>query len=79
MTAFVTCRTCGRYTPAARAVNRAWCCEECARAYSTCVNCGKAFPRGKGHDAEHCSRECTVQYHIYRKFGPEPITVVTEV
>ncbi|MCX7040146.1 MAG: hypothetical protein NT005_13565 [Spirochaetes bacterium] len=79
MTAFVTCRTCGRYVPAQQVLGRAWCSEECARAYSTCVNCASVFPRGKGFDEEHCSRECTVQYQILRKFGPEPVTVVTEV
>jgi hypothetical protein len=43
------------------------------------VNCASVFPRGKGFDEEHCSRECTVQYQIFRKFGPEPVTIVTEV
>jgi ribosomal protein S26 len=79
MTAFITCRTCGRYLPASRAVNRAWCSPECTRAYATCATCGSAFPKGKGHDEEHCSRQCAVQYQITRTFGPEPITVVTEV
>ena len=79
MTAFVTCRTCGRYIPSTDSIGRARCSEECARAYSTCVNCASVFPRGKGFDKEHCSRECTVQYQIFRKFGPEPVTVVTEV
>jgi hypothetical protein len=79
MTVFITCRTCGRYLPAPTAVRGAWCSDDCMRAFSTCVNCGTAFLRGQGFDAEHCSRECTVQYQIFRKFGPEPITVVTEV
>ncbi len=35
MTRFVTCRTCGRYVPDSQVLGRAWCCEECARAYST--------------------------------------------
>ncbi len=79
MTAYFACRTCGRWVPAAEAVNRAWCSEECTRAYALCVNCGKSFLRGKGFDDEHCSKECTVQYRILRRYGPEPVTVVTEV
>jgi hypothetical protein len=47
--------------------------------YSACENCGTIFPRGKGFDGEHCSRECTVKYQILRKYGPQPVTVVTEV
>jgi hypothetical protein len=79
MTAFFTCRTCGRYVPASQVLGRGWCSEECARAYSTCANCASVFLRGKGFDEEHCSRECTVKYQIFRKFGPEPVTIVTEV
>ena len=43
------------------------------------MTCGRAFLRGKGFDGEHCTRECTVRYQIVRKYGPEPVTVVTEV
>jgi hypothetical protein len=79
MTRYVPCRTCGRYMPLADALERAWCSEECMRVYSSCVNCGKIFPRGKGFDGEHCSQECSLRYEIFRKYGPEPVTVVTEV
>lgn len=79
MTPFISCRTCGRWLPAANLLHKAWCSEECGRAWSTCTTCGSAFPRGQGSDTEHCSRDCTVQYRISRKYGPEPITVVTEV
>jgi hypothetical protein len=48
-------------------------------AFSSCTNCGKAFPKGKGYDADSCTRECTVRYQILRKYGPQPVTVVTEV
>jgi hypothetical protein len=48
-------------------------------AFSSCTNCGKAFPKGKGYDADSCTRECTVHYQILRKYGPQPVTVVTEV
>jgi hypothetical protein len=43
------------------------------------MNCGSVFLRGKGFDGENCTRECTVHYQIMRKYGPEPVTVVTEV
>jgi ribosomal protein S26 len=79
MTGYIVCRTCGRYVPAANVVNRAWCSEECATTYSTCTNCGKSFPTGKGFERESCTRECTVRYQILRKYGPQPVTVVTEV
>ena len=79
MTSYVVCRTCGRYVPAANVVNRAWCSQECTIAYSTCTNCGRFFPRGTGFDNESCTPECTVRYKILRKYGPQPVTVVTEV
>ena len=79
MSAYFACRTCGKWVAAAQAVNRGYCSDDCTRAYSTCANCGKAFLRGKGFDGEHCSKECTVRYQIMRKYGPEPVTVVTEV
>lgn len=79
MTAYTVCRTCGTYVTTATAVNRAYCSEECTRLYSTCANCGKAFLRGKGFDEEFCTRACTVKYQILRKYGPQPVTVVTEV
>jgi hypothetical protein len=76
---FLSCRNCGRYTPAADIINRGYCSEECTRAYAICPNCGRAFPRGKGFDGEYCTRECTTRYQILRKYGPEPVTVITEV
>ena len=79
MTRYLACRTCGKYVSAADAVNRGYCSEECTRAYSSCANCGSVFLRGKGFDGENCTRECTVRYQIMRKYGPEPVTVVTEV
>ena len=79
MTHFLSCRTCGKYVDAGNAVARGYCMEECTRSYSSCVNCGRYFLRGKGYDAEHCSKDCTVKYQILRKYGPEPVTVVTEV
>jgi hypothetical protein len=79
VTAYIVCRTCGTYVTAAAAVNRAYCSEECTRLYATCSNCGKAFLRGKGFDDEFCTRACTVKYQILRKYGPQPVTVVTEV
>ena len=79
MTGYVVCRTCGRYVPAADAVKRAWCSEACTVAFSSCTNCGKFFPAGTGFDRESCTRDCTVQYQILRKYGPQPVTVVTEV
>jgi hypothetical protein len=63
----------------ATAVNRVYCSEECTRQYSTCSNCGRVFLRGKGFDEEFCTRACTVRYQILRKYGPQPVTVVTEV
>jgi ribosomal protein S26 len=79
MTGYIVCRTCGRYVPAADAVKRAWCSPACTMAFSSCTNCGKFFPAGTGFDRESCTRECTVQYQILRKYGPQPVTVVTEV
>jgi hypothetical protein len=79
VTSFQVCRNCGKYFPAAEAVHRAYCSEECTQSYSTCENCGSFFHRGEGFDNEHCTRECTVMYQILRKYGPEPVTVVTEV
>jgi hypothetical protein len=79
VTQYVVCRMCGRYVSAADAVSKAYCSEDCTRAYATCANCGKSFPRGKGFDGEHCSKECTVRYQITRTYGPQPVTVVTEV
>ena len=79
MTGYIVCRTCGRYVPATDAVKRAWCSETCTTAFSSCTNCGKFFPAGTGFDRESCTRECTVQYQILRKYGPQPVTVVTEV
>ncbi len=79
MTTFVVCRTCGRYVAAADVINRAWCSEECTASYTSCTNCGRWFPAGTGADGQTCSNECTVRYQILRKYGPEPVTVVTEV
>ncbi|MGA2615945.1 MAG: hypothetical protein ABSG38_21100 [Spirochaetia bacterium] len=79
MTHFIVCRTCGKHLAAGSAVARGYCTDECARLYSSCINCGKYFPRGKGFDNEHCSKDCTVKYQILRKYGPEPVTVITEV
>jgi len=79
MTRFIVCRTCGKYTSASSLVARAYCTDECARAYAACVNCGRYFLRGRGFDSEHCSKECATRYQIFRKYGPEPVTVVTEV
>ncbi len=79
MTGYIVCRTCGKYVPATEVVNRAWCSEECTRAFSSCSNCGKFFPSGKGFEKEYCQKECTVHYQILRKYGPQPVTVVTEV
>jgi hypothetical protein len=79
MSAWLVCRTCGKHVSAASAFERAWCSEECSRTWSVCITCGRYFVRGKGYDPEHCSRDCTVRYQIVRKYGPEPVTVVTEV
>jgi hypothetical protein len=76
---FIVCRNCGRYVASTEAVSRAYCSEDCTHAWSQCPTCGKAFLRGKGFDGEHCTRECTVRYQIVRRYGPEPVTVVTEV
>lgn len=79
MTAFLVCRTCGRYVAVGDAVSRAYCSEECTAAYTSCSNCGRYFPAGTGVDSQTCSRECTVHYQILRKYGPEPVTVVAEL
>jgi hypothetical protein len=79
MTSWLVCRTCGKYVSAAEAVSRAYCSEDCTRSWDECANCGRFFPSGKGYDAGHCTRECAVRYQILRKYGPEPVTVVTEV
>ena len=78
MTAYRVCRTCGKYIAAATAVNRVFCSEDCTRAFDACVNCGRFFLKSGGFDAEHCTHACTVHYQILRKYGPEPVTVVTE-
>ncbi len=75
---YLVCRTCGTWVSAAEAVDRAYCSEGCTRSYDACVNCGRYFRKGEGFDAEHCTRACTVRYQILRKYGPEPVTVVTE-
>ncbi len=79
MTGFIVCRTCGRYVSAGDVVKRAWCSDECTRTFETCANCGRHYPAGQGFDRQACSRECTVHYQIFRKYGPQPVTVVTEV
>ncbi len=79
MISYVVCRTCGRHVNATEAVNRGWCSEECIRTYATCETCGRYFPQGAGADATHCSPECMVRYQIRRRYGPEPVTVVSEV
>lgn len=79
MTSFIVCRNCGRYVPAGEVVRRAFCSEECTATFTSCLNCGTYFPAATGFDRETCSRECTVHYQILRKYGPQPVTVVTEV
>jgi hypothetical protein len=79
VTRYLSCRTCGTWVPLADAVSRAFCSEECTRAYTECITCGRIFLRGKGFDGEHCTRECSTRYMIFRKYGPEPVTDVTEV
>jgi hypothetical protein len=79
MTAFVSCRNCGRYINTGTTALRGYCSKECIRQYSACVSCGRYFHKGEGFDAEHCSRECTAQYVIRRKYGPQPVTIVAEV
>jgi len=76
---FIVCRTCGRYVAAGDVVHRAYCSEECTRAFESCSNCGRYYPAGSGFDKGLCSRECAVRYQIFRKYGPQPVTVVTEV
>jgi len=79
MTGFAVCRTCGKYVAAGDVVNRAYCSEECTRTFESCANCGRYYAAGSGFESHACSRECTVHYQIYRKYGPQPVTVVTEV
>jgi len=79
MSQYRACRNCGRYVAFPDLVHQAYCSEDCLRAFSTCTTCGRYFARGKGFDAERCSRECAVRYEITRKYGPQPVTVVTEV
>jgi len=76
---FIRCRSCGKYLNARDAVARAYCSQECMGTYASCVTCGTYFPSGTGFDAEHCSKDCVIKYEIFRKYGPEPVTVVTEV
>jgi hypothetical protein len=78
MTTYTICHTCGRFVAAGSVINRAYCSEECTRSYAECANCGRFFPRGKGFDGTYCTQACTVRYQILRKYGPEPVTVVTE-
>ncbi len=79
MIRYRVCRNCGKYVSIPELVQRAYCSEDCMRAYQSCPTCGRFFLRGKGFDDERCSRECAVRYEITRKYGPEPVTVVTEV
>jgi hypothetical protein len=79
MTAYVHCRTCGKIVTAPEAHARAYCSKDCVRTYHTCVNCGKHFPASEGFDEQHCSKACTVKYVIQRRYGPQPVTVITEV
>jgi hypothetical protein len=78
MTAYVPCRTCGKIILASEAEARLYCSRNCARSYRTCLNCGKYYLRTDGFDDEHCSKACTVKYVIQRKYGPQPVTVLTE-
>ncbi len=79
MSSWLVCRTCGRYVSAAESIERMWCSDECRLTWSVCVNCGSFFTTGHGFDTDHCSRDCAVRYQIVRQYGPEPVTVVTEV
>jgi hypothetical protein len=79
VTSYLVCRTCGKYVGTGEAVKRAWCSDECTCTYGECITCGRFSLSGTGYDAEHCSRQCTVRYQILRKYGPEPVTVVSEV
>ena len=79
MTPYVSCRTCGKFVMAPEAHARKYCSKDCVHAYHTCVNCGKHFPVSEGFDEQHCSKACTVKYVIQRKYGPQPVTVLTEV
>ena len=79
MNQYRVCRNCGRYVTYPELVQRAYCSEDCLQAYQSCPTCGRFFLRGQGFDGERCSRECTVRYQITRRYGPQPVTVVTEV
>ncbi len=79
MTAYSRCRTCGRYFPALDTEVRGVCSKACVHAYRTCLNCGKYFLKRDGFDDDHCSKACTVKYVIQRKYGPQPVTILTEV
>jgi hypothetical protein len=79
MTSYLVCRTCGKHMDAESAVNGEWCSGDCTCTYGTCKTCGRFFLTGQGFDDSHCSRECTVRYSLLRKYGPAPVTVVTEV
>ena len=79
MTPYRACRTCGKYVPYPELLQRAYCSEDCMRMFASCPNCGRYFTRGKGFDGERCSKDCAVHYQILRRYGPQPVTVVTEV
>jgi hypothetical protein len=79
MTTYVHCRTCGRFISSAEAETRTFCSKTCVRTYHTCVNCGKYYLRSDGFDEDHCSKACTVKYIIQRKYGPQPVNVLSEV
>jgi hypothetical protein len=79
MTAYVHCRTCGKFVSAAEAQARMFCSKECVHTYRTCLNCGRHFMKNEGFDDDHCSKACTVKYVIQRIYGPEPVNVLKEV
>jgi hypothetical protein len=79
VTSYLVCRTCGKYVGTGEAVKRAWCSDECTCTYGECITCGRFFLSSTGFDAAHCSKQCAVRYQILRKYGPEPVTVVSEV
>jgi hypothetical protein len=77
-TAYIRCRTCGRYLPAQAAVRDRYCSETCAAGYSDCPTCGRYYPVGSGFRGRYCSHACAIQYRLNRTFGPEPVLVVSE-
>jgi hypothetical protein len=79
MSAYIACRTCGKYSEAGETGGRRHCSKECTLGYGACVTCGTYFRKGQGFDDEHCSKACTVKYVILRKYGPQPVTIVAEV